>query len=380
MRRGSTMKPQDKTRLYDFGDELLSTIGSIDGVGKIRALRTQGCHNSTSPGGCGFFVNGKVAPKNTWICGVWKCSYGHRLHYCSIDSSVCPACDGHVPSMDFTEVLLAASLAEGGKTNYCATGAGWCDCSPKTSKCRISGGQPQHAGVTCQWDDSIFYDHPTARLIDDYIQQYCKTGTAAQQKANLLQMDQVDGPLYKLCTAVYQDCPVGHDAGCSGMLTTEGEIQTICKQWMTRQDGNATLDSDTIKTTFCSVNPDLKECACINRIHNEDFNYFAKFYGGVLDQCWYVPCKQDDMVDYLIPTAELDKSNCPTVFCSNVLNVCGSDNATLERLNLNVNCTGSEDSASEIPTPVSWINANKTIVVSGSVLFMVVVFVIIMLV
>lgn len=270
----------------------------------------------------------KHIPVGTWACDTHTCGVPKGLYECTVDTSLCPTLDGAKSTPAFTEVTIFGQK--------CATGNGGCNCDPKQCNPEVN---KKHVNLTCSYPITNFTVSPTVARVTAYQSAFVDDTaniTAAMITTNT---GLLDAALRMPCEQTLysgNDCPVGYASGCSGLITTSGDIQEVCRDWIgSKTDAQA----DVIKTSICTRNPDFQECACINRTANSDYQDLNGSIGAfAAAQCWYLPCTGDDMAQDLITSDTQDLSVCPGDVCAQIIDVIGSGGVTLENVAQRTTC------------------------------------------
>ena len=124
----------------------------------------------------------------------------------------------------------------------------------------------------------------------------------------------------------------------------------LCRAWVGLSDAgtytggsavtNGTSSADIAMNNYCEgkVVSDFPECRCINRA-NDPIYQSVQNGEDVPDQCWWLPCSQQNSDIFLTPTNFFNLSVCPTINCGTTIKVNGTGgNVNISGINSNVKC------------------------------------------
>ena len=143
---------------------------------------------------------------------------------------------------------------------------------------------------------------------------------------------------------------------CTG-LSLDNALGDDCRAWYdTLPPLFGTINQSSVVSSICSDTLwNLEECVCINRVLDPLFvNARQTSVGASADECWWLPCKQDDPGMRVLPAMIEGRHVCPTTFCGNVVNLVDANgNAILDQLNQNVSCTTNQNTNTDGSTDVN---------------------------
>lgn len=159
---------------------------------------------------------------------------------------------------------------------------------------------------------------------------------------------------------VSTDCASGLDNECSRYLSTDEEGK-MCRQWM------ATLSRDSqdaLMRNYCLSNS-TKDCKCINRSTDPEYNRMKSLSNFFSDNCWYKPCSNSESI-YLVPH-RLTENKCATNICQQIIDAHAQGNVTIEGNTSQINCNFKADefqpNPPQTPQSTSWFKKYWYIVV-----------------
>lgn len=125
-------------------------------------------------------------------------------------------------------------------------------------------------------------------------------------------------------------------------------------------------DRDTYIENFCLRNEDIKECKCVNRSLNPDYQKL-KLGNPYSDACWYIPCT--DRMRYFAQS-DFDKPlQCPKNICQIVYDIAKVNDVDIDNIKNDINCDlsngGVIPDSSSLP---SWIYIAGIVVFAAFIL------------
>jgi hypothetical protein len=134
--------------------------------------------------------------------------------------------------------------------------------------------------------------------------------------------------------------------------TTAENTENPCFEWLKSLPESQGIQLSYANQTeqanlICQNYPDLPECDCIARNSRRLFNNLSNNFKAVSDICWYLPCKLEGYDRQITPSDRLQRANCKTTVCQNILNVLDSSENTLNELKQSIAC--SKDEWEKIP-------------------------------
>lgn len=124
-----------------------------------------------------------------------------------------------------------------------------------------------------------------------------------------------------------------NESPCTNWFGTDN-IGQACKSLY---DGIPEQQKDVIRRKVCARHINAIECKCVNR-HRDPKWKNAKPNQDMRDQCWYLPCT--DQQRYFIPRDAMATAAqpCPDQICSAVLSISNAKNVKIDQEKLLVNC------------------------------------------
>ena len=139
----------------------------------------------------------------------------------------------------------------------------------------------------------------------------------------------------------------------------DNALGDACRAWYdTLPEEVGPTNQTNISGSICTnTDWDLDECLCLNRNLDPGFALAkTSTLSAASDECWWLPCKNDDPAMRIVPAMARGRRGCPVTFCGNVTQVIDSISTVLAReTEQNVNCVAntSNNGTTNTQSPVS---------------------------
>ena len=129
---------------------------------------------------------------------------------------------------------------------------------------------------------------------------------------------------------------------CTG-LNLDDWLGDACRAWYdTLPEEVGVTNQTTISSSICTnLDWDLDECVCLNRNLDPTFTLSkTSTLSAAADECWWLPCKNDDPAVRIVPAMIKGRRGCPVSFCGNNTQIINADqNVITKETSSNVICT-----------------------------------------
>lgn len=213
--------------------------------------------------------------------------------------------------------------------------------------------QTPSAGLDCKMFGGKAVGAYTARALRPYV----KDKDTKQRDRNIIctyNTKQLSGDQNALREWMqFRGAPGGWDNGIMAGFCTGDEIhpemncpdlkgpcpnfmtKSLCREWADSAEGRRAADAAMVD--WCKAHPGSPICACIDRSSNDAYKKVQNLF-PFSDACWYLPCKDREMIHTISQYDMRHPDSCPTTVCEQIINIVDSDHIDISDLVMQMDC------------------------------------------